>query len=82
MDKLIEIYNNWYKIEREIKRAKEGREKQERKKPTKQHPIIRLFENKKKTSSNIPMHTFQIDETIKSNVTRNDFELNSVYHLK
>lgn len=38
MDKLIEIYNNWYKIEREIKRAKEGREKQERKKPTKQHP--------------------------------------------
>lgn len=48
MDKLIEIYNNWYKIEREIKRAKEGREKQERKKPTKQHPIIRLFENKKK----------------------------------
>lgn len=47
MDKLIEIYNNWYKIEREIKRAKEGREKQERKKTNKTAPIIRLLKTKK-----------------------------------
>lgn len=80
MNILIEIYNNWYTIEREIKRAKKGRERQEKKKPNKTVPIIRLLKTKKR--SNIPMHTFEIDETIKSNVTRNDFELNSVYHLK
>lgn len=43
MNKLIEIYNNWYTIEREIK----GREKQEKK--TQQNSTHnKIVENKKK----------------------------------